>query len=63
MGLVKELVQKAMSLLSNDLMDSLMARLEVTGVNSVNDLSFVKTEDFDGMNTVYISFYCMGYHG
>lgn len=35
--------------LSNDLMDSLMARLELIGVNSVDDLSFVKIEDVDGI--------------
>lgn len=49
MELVKELVRKAMPSLSNDLMDSLMARLEVIGVNSVDDLNFVKTEDVVGI--------------
>lgn len=49
MELVKELVKKAMPLLSNDLMDLLMARLEVIGVNSVDDLNFVRIEDVDGI--------------
>lgn len=46
---MKELVQKVMPSLSSDLMDSLMARLEVMGVNCVHDLNFVKTEDIDGI--------------
>lgn len=45
MELVKEIVKKAMPSLSDDLMDSLMARLEEIGVNGVDDLNFVKTED------------------
>lgn len=49
MELVKELVKKAMPLLSNDLMDLLMARLEVIGVNSVDDLNFVRIEDVNGI--------------
>ncbi len=46
---VKELAQQAMPSLSNDMMDSVMAKLEVIGVNSVEDLGFVKTEDVDGI--------------
>ena len=49
MELVKELVRKAMPSLTNDLMDSLMDRLEVIGVNSIDDLNFVKTEDVNGI--------------
>ncbi|XP_031167416.1 uncharacterized protein LOC116058713 [Sander lucioperca] len=49
MELVKELVQKAMPSLSNHVMDSLMARLEEIGVNNVDDLNFVKTEDVNGI--------------
>ena len=49
MELVQELVRKAMAALSNDLMDSLMARLEVIGVNSVDDLNFVTMEDVEGI--------------
>lgn len=45
MELVKEIVKKAMPSLSDDVMDSLMARLEEIGVNGVDDLNFVKTED------------------
>jgi len=49
MELVKDMVKKAIPSLSNDLMDSLMARLELVGVNCVDDLSFVKIEDVDGI--------------
>lgn len=49
MELVKDIVGKAMPSLSNELMDSLMARLEKIGVDSVDDLSFVKIEDVDGI--------------
>lgn len=49
MELVKELVKKAMPSLSDDILDSLMARLEEIGVNGVDDLNFVKTEDVDGI--------------
>lgn len=49
MELVKEIVQKAMPSLSNDRMDSLMGRLELIGVNGVDDFSFVKIEDVDGI--------------
>lgn len=38
-----------MPLLSNDLMDLLMTRLEVIGVNSVDELNFVRIEDADGI--------------
>lgn len=46
---VKELVRRAMPSISNDLMESLMARLELVGVNGLDDLTFVKTEDVDGI--------------
>lgn len=49
MELVRQIVLQAMPSLSNDLMDSLMARLEVIGVNGVDDLNFVNTEDVEGI--------------
>ncbi|KAF4097911.1 hypothetical protein G5714_021919 [Onychostoma macrolepis] len=49
MEFVKEIVQKAMPSLSNDRMDSLMARLALIGVNGVDDLSFETIEDVDGI--------------
>lgn len=49
MELVKKLVQKAMPSLCHVEMDSLMARLKEIGVNGVEDLNFVKTEDVDGI--------------
>lgn len=46
---VKEIIQKAMPSLRSDLVESLMSRLELIGVNCVDDLSFVKTEDVEGI--------------
>lgn len=46
---VKELVKKALPLLSSDVIDSLMDRLEIIGVGCVDDLNFVRTEDVDGI--------------
>lgn len=46
---VKEIIQKAMPSLRSDLVKSLMSRLELIGVNCVDDLSFVKTEDVEGI--------------
>ncbi|MED6246065.1 hypothetical protein ATANTOWER_012313, partial [Ataeniobius toweri] len=49
MECVKESIQKALPSLSSDLVESLMFRLEMIGVNCVDDLSFVKTEDLEGI--------------
>lgn len=49
MELVKELVRKAVHLLNNDLIDSIMTRLEAMAIGSVDDLNFVMTEDTDGI--------------
>ncbi|MEQ2287069.1 hypothetical protein AMECASPLE_008780 [Ameca splendens] len=46
---VKESNQKALPSLSSYLVESLMFILEMIGVNCVDDLSFVKTEDLEGI--------------